>query len=74
MIKSLLGKILALPGGARAAKPRVVPGGKARRSDSPSMPVPPAMARPAHKALTQARLDRENANDAIYERICVAIL
>lgn len=32
------------------------------------------MARPAHKALTQARLDRENANDAIYERICVAIL
>ena len=32
------------------------------------------MAHPAHKALTQARLDRENANDAIYERICVAIL
>jgi len=32
------------------------------------------MAPPARKALTQARLDRENANDEIYERIYVAIL
>ena len=58
--KGLLDKMLAPRAAARRAAPTP--------AQAPAMPPSP------RKAVSQARLDRENAQDEIYERIHVAIL
>jgi DNA-binding GntR family transcriptional regulator len=76
--QALLDRILAPRGAAHTHAGGLAQGtvhdAAAHRADPSHPPAPTPMAKPARKVLSQARLERENANDDIYERVYVAIL
>lgn len=72
--KDLLDRILGPHGPAGGPAGDATQGRSGLRADSRPSPASPAMASSARKVASQARLERENTNDDIYERIYVAIL